>query len=97
MLPSGESLGRAGDHHAAVAVPAEHRARQFLFVHEAGHVRDVGMEADPGCRQMAPSAETAQGRREHPVTVGAQPFGDATENVVAGRMPEAIVHALEAV
>jgi hypothetical protein len=57
------AVGDGGHHHAAVAVPEQHRLVQVLVLQHIHHVLDVGLKVEVGTRQVAALAQAGQGQR----------------------------------
>jgi hypothetical protein len=84
----GQRVGRAGDHHAAVAVADEHDVVQLLGRDQAEHVVDVVLQRDVGPPQVRAIAVPGQRHRMHLVTGGAQGAEDAAPD--PGSAPGAV-------
>ena len=70
--PFRQPVGHAGDHHAGVAVAAQHDVLDLLEQQHIGHVLDMGVEVGPGGSEMRALAEAGQTRREDVVSAHAK-------------------------
>ena len=73
--PLGLPVGRAGDHHAAVAVADQDHVAQVLEAQHGGDVGDVPLEVDPLVQQVGPLTEPGERRGVDVVALGAQEAG----------------------
>ena len=68
-MRSGSAIGRAGDHHAAVAMADEDDVAQIFHLEERDDVGDMGVEVDVRPRQVRAFAEAGERRGENLVSL----------------------------
>ncbi len=71
-----DTVGHAGDHHAAVAVPDEDDVAELLEDEQVDDVLDVGVEPHVLGDQVAALAQPGERRPVGLVTAGTEPLGD---------------------